>query len=333
MLKGLAEHAFGIIQAVGAERSGACSPEPWRRRVILGLSGGPDSVYLLYLLHVLHKRGKINLIAAHLNHGWRKESDVDAQFCVDLCQKLAIPLVVKHAKELETPRYNGSVEEVGRILRRTFFAALLQEHNALCIALAHHRQDQQETFLMRLMRGSSLSGLCCMKEIDHPYIRPLLHVNKCDIVAYLDAHAIPYCIDHTNQSPQFLRNRIRHTVLEPLRAVDDRCDEKFDTTVAMLQEENAYLDKITQAQFALIFTKNPENIVLCDVKKFIQCDLVLQRRLLMHWFIQEKISFPVSHAFMQEVIRFLISPRGGTHHILHTVTLHKKNNICWIIRC
>jgi tRNA(Ile)-lysidine synthase TilS/MesJ len=145
-------------------------------------------------------------------------------------------------------------------------------------------------------------------------------------------HAIAYCIDHTNQSPQFLRNRIRHTVLEPLRAVDCRCDEKFDTTVAMLQEEDAYLNRIAHEQFALIFTKNTEDIWLCDVKKFMQCDLVLQRRLLMYWFIQEKIFFPVSHAFMQEVIRFLISPRGGTHDILHNVVLYKKNNIAWIKR-
>jgi tRNA(Ile)-lysidine synthase len=309
--------------------SGAQSSCP---TIIFGLSGGPDSVFLLHVLNLLHQEKKINLIAAHLNHGWRKESDGDAQFCIDLCQKLKIPLIVKHAQELQSPRYNGSLEEVGRLLRRSFFSSLLEEHNALCIALAHHRQDQQETFLMRLMRGSSLSGLCCMKEIDAPYIRPLLHVNKKDIVLYLEMHAIAYCIDHTNQSPQFLRNRIRHTVLEPLRAVDCRCDEKFDTTVAMLQEEDAYLNRIAHEQFALIFTKNTEDIWLCDVKKFMQCDLVLQRRLLMYWFIQEKIFFPVSHAFMQEVIRFLISPRGGTHDILHNVVLYKKNNIAWIKR-
>lgn len=333
MLKGLAEHAFEIIQAIGEERSGACPPEPWCRRVILGLSGGPDSVYLLYVLHVLHQQGKIDLIAAHLNHGWRKESEADAQFCVDLCKRLKVPIIVKHAQDFQLPRYNGSIEEIGRILRRSFFNSLLQEHDALCIALAHHRQDQQETFLIRLLRGTSLSGLCCMKEFENPYVRPLLHVNKSEIIEYLDINTIPYCIDHTNQSPQFLRNRIRHNVLEPLRSIDKRCDEKFDTTLTMLQEENAYLDTITQEQFALIFAKNSDNLLLCDIKKFMLCDLVIQRRLLMFWFIQEKISFPVSHAFLQEVMRFLISPRGGTHHLMNNIILYKKNNKCFVLKC
>src|SRR5438132_9177816 len=133
-------------------------------KIVIGLSGGPDSVFLLYFLASLQQKYNLSLIAAHLNHEWRKEADQEQQDCATLAQNLNIPFVTAKRSELSVPfKQNGSQEEYGRKMRRHFFEKVLHEHNADAIALAHHLQDQEETFFIRLIRGSSLTGLTAMK--------------------------------------------------------------------------------------------------------------------------------------------------------------------------
>ena len=156
-------------------------------------------MFLLHVLNFIQKQNtqlnkilktnnpQIKIIATHLDHQWRAESWRDVEFCAQLCQNLEIEFIARKAEELNLEiKFNGSKEELGRKMRRALFAQILKEKNADFIALAHHLQDQQETFFLRLLRGSSLSGLCCMQEIDGNYIRPLLGIDKKDIFEYLD---------------------------------------------------------------------------------------------------------------------------------------------------
>ncbi len=148
-------------------------------RIIIGLSGGPDSVFLLHALAQLRTTRKLFLVAAHLDHEWRTESAQDMQFCKTLAESYAIPFVAKKISQLSLSyKSNGSKEEYGRKARRFFFESLAQEYNADAIALAHHADDQQETFFIRLMRGATVSGLYGMKPKDGLYIRPLLSIKK-----------------------------------------------------------------------------------------------------------------------------------------------------------
>ncbi len=120
--------------------------------VVLGLSGGPDSVFLLHLL----ADKNIKLIAAHLDHEWRADSADDVTFCKKLAQKYNVPFITAKASELKrTFKWDGSQEQLGRAMRRHFFATVAAAHATDSIALAHHAQDQQETFFIRLMRGRS----------------------------------------------------------------------------------------------------------------------------------------------------------------------------------
>lgn len=126
--------------------------------IIVGLSGGADSVFLLYALYMLRSTYNIQVIAAHFNHEWRGQAaDRDEEFCKDLAQKLDIPFVRSSMSMLKNNiTYNGSKEAIGRAARRTFFASAYTEYNADAVALAHHASDQIETFLIRLIRGASL---------------------------------------------------------------------------------------------------------------------------------------------------------------------------------
>src|SRR5579859_1867935 len=123
---------------------------PENRTIVLGLSGGPDSIFLLHVLADMHKHNHISLVAAHLDHEWRSNSHQDALFCKRTADALGIPYVQAKASELGLNiKKNGSQEEYGRKLRRAYLESVARGHNAQAIALAHHAQDQEETFFIR----------------------------------------------------------------------------------------------------------------------------------------------------------------------------------------
>lgn len=287
---------------------------PERSTIIVGLSGGPDSVFLLDQLAALKNAGVIKeLIAAHLDHEWRSNSGKDALFCEQIAQKYAVPFESKKLSELDKT-FRGSKEEVGRKARRYFFEQLLKQYKADAIALGHHAQDQQETFFIRLIRGTSLAGLTGMKEKNGPYIRPLLHHTKQEIIDYLDTHKIAYLIDPSNASPEFLRNRIRNELLPALRAVDSRFDAHLLQTMDRLQQTENYLEQHTHDLFTAMTTKhNTERII--DLHAFFKLPMVMQYRILMHWLKKEQVPFVPTESFLNEIIRFLKQPQSKTHAI------------------
>ncbi len=300
--------------------------------VILGLSGGPDSVFLYHVLRQLHEQKILHLIAAHLDHGWRANSADDALFCKNLCTEHAITFVSAQAKEFSpTKKYNGSLEEHGRIMRRLFFEQTLQQHNAHFIALAHHLDDQEETFFIRLIRGTTLQGLHGMDPVDGIYIRPLLDYKKTEILKYLEQHKLAYVIDPSNESEKFLRNSIRKNVIPALRSCDNRFDENFSHSVAMLKAEDAFLAKLTQQTFDQIFVLNQETKHhVGNLQLFKQQDAVLQQRIVLAWLIHARAPLTPSSNLVAEILRFLSNPHGGSHRIGTTVTLHKKQQSFWI---
>jgi len=293
--------------------------------IIVGLSGGPDSVFLLHKLKDIQEAYGLTLTAAHLNHEWRPESNDDEKFCKTLCQKLGIPLVCERASNLPLgAKSSGSKEALGRKLRRYFFERLYKELGADYIALAHHQQDQQETFFLRLIRGCSLEGLTGIKPVNGPYIRPLLQVSKQEILHYLHENDIEYCIDKTNESDEHLRNRIRKHVLPMLHQVDDRFDKKFQTTLDALIEENELLQALAKEAREDVFAPRG------DVRKFMVLAVPLQKRVIIEWLCREKVPFTPSTGHLEEIMRFLSSDRGGTHQVGPSWKIVKKQGSFWI---
>lgn len=292
-------------------------------RIIVGLSGGPDSVFLLHLLHSLQKTLNLTIIAAHLDHQWRTDSAYDLFFCHSLAQSLGIPFVEAKASELQTTiKFNGSQEEVGRKLRRHFLEQVREQYNADFIALGHHAQDQQETFFLRLIRGTTLSGLISMRPKSGFYIRPLLATNKSDIIAFLKQKNIAYVQDATNNSELYLRNRIRSKILPALTDCDARFNTNFERTLKSLHETEDFLTRLTIQTFNAITEFDGQTYHL-NIQAFFALEPVLQNRVLMHWLITEQVPYTPTETFLHEIKRFLSNKKHNEHSMHHLWSLQK----------
>ncbi len=298
--------------------------------IVLGFSGGPDSVFLLHLLTQLRTEYNLNIIAAHLDHEWRPDSHKDAEFCAVMAKELNVTCVLQKMSELTIPfKFEGSKEEFGRKARRLFLEKVLKEHNADAIALAHHLQDQEETFFIRLIRGTTLSGLCAMRPKAGLYIRPLLETNKPDILDYLNAHNISYLTDPSNVLETFLRNRIRKKVIPALQECDERFDKNFLRTLYSLQDADDFLQKQTEKIFGDI-TKTVDGRLTLTITQLFEQEPYMQNRLIMHWLIFEKVSFVPTETFLDEIKRFLRQPESKEHRIHRDWSLVKEKKYVFI---
>jgi len=305
---------------------------PQNSSIVIGFSGGPDSVFLLHFLKAVQQERALTLYAAHLNHEWRgADADADAAFCAAMVAELEIPFFQARMSELPVqPAYEGSREAQGRHARRLFLTTVQRETGAQHIALAHHADDQQETFFIRLVRGASLSGLVGMVPHAEQYIRPLLSIHKQEILDFLHEHNIAYRTDLSNYEPDYLRNRVRATIIPALKAADERFEHSFLQTLTRLQETEDFLCVITEQTFAEIAIRQDTYFVL-DLTPFKKLHSVLQERILIYWLCREKVPFPPAHGFLREMIRFIESPHGGTHHIHHAWSLKKQGNKLQIV--
>lgn len=205
-------------------------------RVVVGVSGGPDSVALLHFLYAIRDKYDLSIHAAHINHMLRgKESDGDTQYVQDLCTRLGIPCSVIYANITSLSKDEGiSLEEAGRKARYDFFIDTANKINATKIALAHNMNDQAETVLMRIMRGTGLDGLCGIKPIrDGLYIRPLIHTQRSDIERYCEINNLMPRIDSTNLKPLYTRNKIR---LELIPYIKGNYNSNIEYTLSSMAE-------------------------------------------------------------------------------------------------
>ncbi len=197
-------------------------------KVLVGVSGGADSVCLLRVLNALRERLGIVLHAAHVNHGLRgAEAEADEAFVQTLCDELAIPLSVHRADVGSLAKERGcGVEEMGREVRYAFFRRLVQERGMTKIAVAHNADDNVETILMAHLRGTGLAGLSGMAWEREGIIRPLLDVSRAEIEAYMRGRA--YRTDRTNGDTTYFRNRVR---LELLPYLKKQCNPNYAACV------------------------------------------------------------------------------------------------------
>lgn len=212
--------------------------------IVAGLSGGADSVALLHALVRVTKRSYVNVVAAHLDHGLRPASADDAKFCEELCARLRVRLRAGRAPSL-AGRQKGGVEEASRLVRYSFLRRVAREEGASAIALAHTLNDQAETVLMRLIRGSAAEGLAGMQPWEGELLRPLLPVERAEVIAYLQRHDIAHVEDETNADPKYLRNRVRRELIPLLeRDFNPQIVETLGRTARVLREEARTLSEL-----------------------------------------------------------------------------------------
>lgn len=240
--------------------------------VIAGVSGGADSVCLCLVLLELSKRMNFTLRVVHVEHGIRGEESVsDAHFVEQFCDAHGIECVVH---SVNVPEYAGEhrmgEEEAARLLRYEAFRseALRTPHSR--IALAHHMEDNAETILFQLARGSGIDGMCGIRPVrgdeeNVTYIRPLLCVSRQEIERELSERNQPYCLDATNDNLQYSRNRIRHKVLPELTAVNAQTVAHLNQTAEYMNELREYMQgQLQMAEERVVSVENDEIVLRLD---------------------------------------------------------------------
>ena len=246
--------------------------------VIVGYSGGADSTALLHILTCLQNDLMIRVHAAHLHHGIRPEAEQDVAVCKSVCQQLGVPLYVER---VEVPRLAAeqgvTIEEAGRQARYAFFERLADELGAVAIATAHTRDDQIETILINLLRGTGPRGLQGMPYQRGRIIRPLLDVSREQTHAYCREQNLPTCFDRTNIEPRQLRYRVRTELLPVLYALSPTFDRHLLRLAQIIENEEAWWD----VQIRGLLKERDALVLPLD---FIQrLHPAVQRRLLREW--------------------------------------------------
>ncbi len=259
--------------------------------VIVALSGGADSVCLLTVLKQL-ATPEFLLRAVHVHHGIRgAEADRDEAFAQKLCESLSIPLCVAYCHVPAYAAEHGlSEEEAGRILRYQVlekeagkWEQELPAGSRVKIALAHHRDDNAETILHHLLRGSGLTGLAGIRPVQGRRIRPLLCVGREEIRAYLEAGHISWCEDSTNQSPDYTRNRIRSQVLPLLKtAVNEQAEEHILQAGQIIGQADAYLRQQAEEIWQEAVCGREEDLAAIPLTAFARQPEILKTYLIRH---------------------------------------------------
>lgn len=221
----------------------------WGDHVVVAVSGGPDSVALLSVLVNLRDDFQLNLTAAHLNHGLRKEADREEEFVYRLSAGMGVPCVSRKVDIRALREGTGrSLEEIGRDERYRFLYETADQYGSAKIAVGHHRDDQAETLLLHLLRGSGTSGLKGIEPVrDARIIRPLLEVGRSEILEFLRREGIAFVEDSSNRNRIFLRNRIRHELIPHLAAeYNPRLVAGLCRTADILRREDDYLNGVVR---------------------------------------------------------------------------------------
>lgn len=250
-------------------------------RVVVGVSGGADSVCLLFVLLELRKRIPLSLYVVHINHGIRDEAGEDASYVESLCKDRDIPfyLVKENVREMAKEQH-FSEEEMGRIVRYDAFYRIAEEVNAGKIAVAHNMNDKSETMLYNLFRGSGIKGLGSIRPVREKIVRPILCLKRSEIEEYLLERGIRFCMDATNEKDDYTRNRIRHHILP---YAEQEISGGSVEHVARAAEEMVEIDNYLMLQTDALkkkCVKKTNNGYIFDVEEIQKEHSVIRKRLL-----------------------------------------------------
>ncbi len=249
--------------------------------VIVAVSGGPDSVCLLHVLHELKNELHIHLVVAHFDHGLRPaEDESETAFVRGLAESLKLPFETAkgHLLAKKTP---GSREEVARNARYAFLERVTKKREAQKIALGHNLNDQAETILMRLLRGSGPSGLTGIPPCrDGSIIRPLIEIERPEIENYLKARKLVSVMDSSNLKTDYLRNKIRLELMPLLEEQQPQLGHLLGQTAEILRDEDDYLERIAEAWLTKRMEPTPHHTFRVPIASFLDLPTPLRRRVI-----------------------------------------------------
>ncbi|MCD8326022.1 MAG: tRNA lysidine(34) synthetase TilS [Lachnospiraceae bacterium] len=250
-------------------------------KILVGLSGGMDSVALLHLLLGIREKYSLEILALHVNHGIREEAGEDEAFCAQLCEEMKVPFMCCRIEAGKLSQTLGAgLEEAARNARYEILEQYRQEYGCHKIAIAHHANDNAETMLFQLFRGSGLKGLSGIAAVRGCIIRPFLCVSREEISRYMRDHGLKHVEDASNQDMNYTRNQIRARVVPLAEEICEGAVEHMGNCVAQLRDIWEYLNGQATAflEANAVFDEKGATIPL---KKLRELPVALQREVLM----------------------------------------------------
>lgn len=273
-------------------------------RIVVGLSGGADSVCLLSVLNSLKAEYGFSLVAAHINHGIRgAEAQRDEESCKRLCESLDVPLEILHADIPTLSKQQGiGEEECGRIVRYNFFRSLAGKRGK--IATAHNLNDNAETLLLNLVRGAGAKGACGIPPVRDNIIRPLIETDRESIEKYCEENELQYVTDSTNLECEYSRNKIRIKVLPTLCEINQNAVGALSGFASRMREQEAFLEGVVNEKYSLCV----KNSVLYEAE-FSALDIFLKKRIAGR-FLSELSHGEVEAKHIDDFLRFVGSGKA-----------------------
>lgn len=277
-------------------------------KVLVGVSGGPDSITLLNILFELG----YNVCAAHINHGIRENADNDEKFVKNFCAERNIPCFVKKVK-LKEIKSNMTTEELGRKIRYDFFNEIMNEEGYTKIATAHNANDNAETVFMNIIRGTGLTGLKGIDISRDFIIRPLLEVTRKEVEEYCEKNHLNPCHDESNDETIYTRNKVR---LDLIPYIETNINSNFVNTLnrmsEIISEEEEYINKQVDTSYDLCMIAEEKGRTVCNLKKFNEFDSVIQKRLIFK-FINKTLgnAKDIERVHVQDILKLCKNNVGG----------------------
>ncbi|MCL4491868.1 MAG: tRNA lysidine(34) synthetase TilS [Nitrospirae bacterium] len=288
-------------------------------RVLVGLSGGPDSVCLLKMLNELKTEYGIELFAAYIDHGLRPaETPVEIDFCKRLCAPLGISLSIEAIDVKSLVRERGlNKQEAARELRYGTLDALSSGINANKIALGHNADDQAETVLMRLVRGAGLSGISGIPPVrrlasGRHIIRPLIEVERPEIEGFLCGNGTTSLTDSSNLQDHYLRNRIRHTIMPAVKSLNKNAVKAIARASDIFRDDERYFELLTTKTLMRMISRKTDSSVELFLAPMETMEKVILRRLLRRALDETKSLRGISFVHIEDIVNLVRSGRSGS---------------------
>ena len=254
-------------------------------KIVIGVSGGPDSITLLNILNKFKEKLNIKIYVAHINHMIRAEADEETEYVKEFCNRLDVEFFCKKidAQE-EAQKLKIGTEEAGRNIRYAFFEEVAKKVEANKIATAHNSNDNAETVLMNIMRGTSISGLAGIEKIrDGKYIRPLIRCSRKKIEEYCKQNNLQPKFDKSNLENIYTRNKIRNLLIPYIQKefnpnIIDTINRLSDIAIS----EEQFINKIVENEYKKLLINVNINEIILDMKKFNMLDYVIKAKLILY---------------------------------------------------
>lgn len=302
-------------------------------RILVGLSGGPDSVCLLIILNQIKAEFSLDLFAAYIDHGFRPhETPYEMDFCKELCNSLSIPITIRSIDVKSFVKEKSiNKQEAARELRYSTLDKVAIEVNANKIALGHNADDQTETILMRLFRGTGPSGLSGMppvrgqnrehkgrgsdismvlsKEIN--IIRPLIEIERDEIEQFLESEGIGFVVDSSNFRDNYLRNKIRHSIIPEIKKINIDFIKTISKTANIFRDEERYFEIFTAKALIKLVASKTANVIELFLAPLEATDAVLLRRVLRRAINETTGLSEIGFTHIENIINLIKSGRSG----------------------